>query len=993
MAENSNGDFPGASPEVRETDSNDAKQRVGESFQRSGGASPKPVDQLIGKIIDDKYELIALLGEGAMASVYRARRVSLAGEVAVKLLHAHLMGSTKQMARFQQEAKAVSLLSHPNIARIYSFGIFQDNPPRLYFSMDLLDGHTLADHLSRFGPMPESELVRYALKLLDALACAHEAGLIHRDIKPGNIVLERVEDSVRASPGADPNELEPKLVDFGIARVASEADQKLTQTGHILGSPAYMSPEQCSSAPLDARSDLYSFSCVLYECLSGEPPFEAESLLALMNCHINEPITKIEGERLITADLEAAIIKGLQKDPAKRFSSAREFHDYLGDIVPAEDGRDERRGWTAKRIRVALSRTAIGLCVFLGAIFAWWQSPFSPWALRPASISAWRAKAFLKQAEENLHNTNSWEKRQALVNKSIDYAEKWLSEQDLKSVKSEDLMVIYQKLARLYFAVGKNEKSDAFLNKSEELADALLRQRHKATDSDVFGALLYLSEVRENTGNNQKALALLSKAAENCEINPGLNTKMRIDVLNRLSQLQMKVSDTSGAERSCFRALEYLRKNGKESSPYLLSEATDAYAEKLIFQGKTKQALLLLETNSKNTWQDSSGTADLPLLALRIPCLRAERNLSQLQKVKGELERRFRQEVDNPNRAEAMALERTINRLSCWQEPRLASLAYKQLLSSLDKGLDGTRTRVVIGSLCKMGNFAANRGMYEFALGCFIDSYDYANSHAELQDLKISALSGIIGSLICLERFDKILLYLPTYEALLRSAGPAPTLKLMNSYLEVYQAYGQYAAKNYEESARLALRCIQKLDREYPYLHDARAKAVKAEFLAYKAMGKWREAIESRERAIAALPAQSYDLTGGQLEVLRLQGLHSMELKDYARAERIFLQALAVVNPNASNRVPFSELSLDYAKCLVAQARTKEAETRFEELGKRLEHWQTDLIREKLPFLKDYAAFLSGQNKVKEAAAVKAEYTALARDLLIQDRLDDCSSD
>ena len=220
-------------------------------------------------VLADRYELGPVLGEGGMARVYRGVDRQLRRPVAVKVLAAPFDRDRSFLERFRREARAAAGLSHPNIVAVFDSG---SDDGTHFIVTELVEGETLADRLRRDGPMPPEEAVAVAVDIARALAAAHERGLIHRDIKPGNVMV--LPDG------------RVKVVDFGIARAAGS--DTLTGTGVVLGSTAYLSPEQAGGQPVDERADLYALGCVLYEMLTGHVPFRADTPIATMYRHVNE---------------------------------------------------------------------------------------------------------------------------------------------------------------------------------------------------------------------------------------------------------------------------------------------------------------------------------------------------------------------------------------------------------------------------------------------------------------------------------------------------------------------------------------------------------------------------------------------------------------------------------------------------------------------------------------------------------------------------------
>jgi serine/threonine protein kinase len=276
----------------------------------------------------DRYLLQERIGTGGMARVYKAIDTNLDRLVAIKILHEHLSDDPSFKERFEREAKLIASLNHPNIVQIYDFNWFErDGYPVYYMVMPFIPGKTLAtvldDLYTRNERMPHDNVLRLALEMADALGYAHNAGMVHRDVKPANIILNERGQAV--------------LTDFGIARLIESS--RLTQDGISTGTPAYMSPEQATGLPGDGRSDLYALGVILYELLVGEPPYEDENGMSLMLKHLNAPVPSLT-DKIPQASpaLDELIAKALAKNPADRFQTASEFSDalksaFLGSLV------------------------------------------------------------------------------------------------------------------------------------------------------------------------------------------------------------------------------------------------------------------------------------------------------------------------------------------------------------------------------------------------------------------------------------------------------------------------------------------------------------------------------------------------------------------------------------------------------------------------------------------------------------------------------------
>lgn len=288
---------------------------------------PLPSDPLLGALVDERYRVESLIAKGAVGSVYKAKQELLGRQVALKVLHGYLGADPESLVRFHREAKAISRLEHPNLLTLYDFGMTADGQP--YFVMDLLNGTTLAKVLNNEGRLDARRALTIVKQVLEALSEAHKKGIVHRDIKPPNIVLVEKEE----------NKEFVKLVDFSIAKMADNSTidpVQLTVDGIICGSPAYMSPEQCRGSDVDGRSDIYSIGIVLFEALTGKRPFSAKDLVSLMYLHVNdEPpkLSDVEPDLQFPPVLEEMISSTLAKDPASRPQSVEALLSRLNSVL------------------------------------------------------------------------------------------------------------------------------------------------------------------------------------------------------------------------------------------------------------------------------------------------------------------------------------------------------------------------------------------------------------------------------------------------------------------------------------------------------------------------------------------------------------------------------------------------------------------------------------------------------------------------------------
>jgi serine/threonine-protein kinase len=270
----------------------------------------------VGTLAAGRYRVDSTLGLGGMAAVYLAHDSELDRPVAVKVLAEHLGNDEAFRQRFLREARMAAKLSHPNIVHVYDQGEENGQP---FIVMEYVDGPTLGEELKRVGPLSPARVVDLALQICGGLEHAHASGLVHRDIKPGNLLL-RKEGTV-------------KIADFGIARAAQAT--KLTQIGSVLGTAAYLAPEQAAAEPVTAAADIYSLGCVLFELLTGRTPYLFDSLPELVVKQREEPITPIsELRRDVPPELEAAVMHCLARAPEYRPASAAELAQELAAGSP-----------------------------------------------------------------------------------------------------------------------------------------------------------------------------------------------------------------------------------------------------------------------------------------------------------------------------------------------------------------------------------------------------------------------------------------------------------------------------------------------------------------------------------------------------------------------------------------------------------------------------------------------------------------------------------
>lgn len=323
-------------------------------------------DPWIGKTFADRYIVESVLGLGGMSVVYKAKHKLMDRTVAIKMLHNVLKQDVTALERFKLEAQACSLLSHQNVITVYDFGVTPDGEP--FFVMDCLEGESLKDLIERKGRIAYDRALSIFKQICEGLEAAHKRGIVHRDLKPANVIVTKQDD------GSE----HVRLVDFGIAKMLKQdgrQQQQLTKTGEVFGSPIYMSPEQCLGKEIDARSDIYALGCLMYETLSGEPPFLGAGFLETMNMHVGDkakPLTEVVPDANLPVELVEVINRCMEKDPDLRFQNVGEVRDTLVYITTALLGSSRTHISSISAARPAVSPPAkkIPIATIIATTFA-----------------------------------------------------------------------------------------------------------------------------------------------------------------------------------------------------------------------------------------------------------------------------------------------------------------------------------------------------------------------------------------------------------------------------------------------------------------------------------------------------------------------------------------------------------------------------------------------------------------------------------------------
>jgi serine/threonine protein kinase len=287
-------------------------------------------DPLVGRVIADRYLVLAPLGEGGMGRVYLGEHVKMNRQCAIKVMNPSLVNDTESLQRFAREASNAARILHPNVAAVFDYG---EMDKIVYLVMEFVDGESLSTIIAREGALEPRRAIEIARQIADGLQAAHELGIVHRDLKPDNVIVARTRSGKEV----------PKVVDFGIAKALSESPQDaLTRSGLVIGTPEYMSPEQLLGDPVDARADIYSLGCIVYQMLTGAQAFAGDTREQMIRRRLHETPPHVRDvDQSLPGRLDTLIVHMLARSPDDRLASAAEVRDQL-DPALALGGWDPR---------------------------------------------------------------------------------------------------------------------------------------------------------------------------------------------------------------------------------------------------------------------------------------------------------------------------------------------------------------------------------------------------------------------------------------------------------------------------------------------------------------------------------------------------------------------------------------------------------------------------------------------------------------------------
>ncbi len=562
------------------------------------------------------YQLLEKLGAGGMGIVYRARQKSAGRLVALKLIRPELLQSLSEerrqawVDRFRVEAQSTARLDHDNVVTIYEVGEYQGT---LYYSMQYIEGQSLAQ-LVRDGPMENRLAARLMRGVALAVDCAHRQGILHRDLKPQNILIRRSQLDADSIPEGSDSALSPSafsrgsderpfVADFGLAKCLEEGASGSTHTGEVMGSPSYMSPEQAQDASrCTPSSDIYSLGATLYETLTGRPPFRAHSALETLRQVIDqEPVAPRDLNPAISLDLQTITLKALAKEPFRRYATAAEFADdlqrfILGDPIAARPiGPLERMSrWCRRNPAVALLTAGVATLLFVVAFGSVAYSIRVSQHATSESVARTEAESYLRVTlnviddmvtefgDESLAHVPQMEHvRKDLLRKALGLHQRLLAMKPSSFAVRVELARVQQRIGNLHELLGERDEAQAAYAESIRLFDELRRIRpadHRlrhflATSHTMLGETLRKMSPADARRSYEEALAIQKGLQQ--AVPGNLEYEMELGrTLNNLGLVLTETGQHTSAEPVLREAIEHLQKLSRKSngSPQVLAD-------------------------------------------------------------------------------------------------------------------------------------------------------------------------------------------------------------------------------------------------------------------------------------------------------------------------------------------------------------------------------------------------------------------------------------
>lgn len=559
------------------SDNNNERLSSEEMLPPEVAAIRAEAESLVGTKLGDRYDILEVIASGGMGVVFRGRHILMDKIVAIKMLNAAYASEPGAFSRFQNEAKIACQLNHQNIVTVHDFGIAND---KMYLVMDFVEGQTLAQILDDKTFLPWQRALEIAKQICTALEYAHSQGLIHRDLKPSNVMLAH---PISTKDARD----QVKILDFGLAKFFDEGkQQKLSQSGFMLGTGFYMSPEQCRGKKADIRSEIYSLACVLYESLTGMPPLVGENILETVQKHIEEkPIamSQLRPDLEIPASVEAIVNRGLEKNPDERFQTAAQFRDALSNVSDSLAVPEELKdlvhisttpSFTAPSVKVSMNSWPILLSLALAIGFGIFFLKDSQFMTAPATRVA-EVGAGIK--EPNTPPSKIWTKLYHDASSAFDKEEYVVAEKLLQralleakhSGNSAELLPSLKKMQDVLYVERKFSEADKLDQEVMRLSVESVSPAPKTTSSSSTNSsstpapsksqderIAQLAMFCHNKGQCGTAVKLLEHSIEISKRMHGAGSLKTAARMEELATLHLALDESDKAEKLMKQVME-----------------------------------------------------------------------------------------------------------------------------------------------------------------------------------------------------------------------------------------------------------------------------------------------------------------------------------------------------------------------------------------------------------------------------------------------------